>query len=168
MIDLASIDLLTIVKILGTVIGTFVAAKIISFLLRKLFDKTPFPEKIENAIVSLSKYLTWLIGFFVMLGVVGVELTNIIVGIGAFSIAISFATKDIVQNLVSGLLILADRPFRKRDRIKVKTHEGVVKKVGLRSTTLLEDDGDLVIIPNTMLVTNPVKKYKREKKAKKK
>ena len=161
---LGDIGIWFIIKIIGIVIGTFIGSKIVSFSLRKIFDKTPFPEKIENTITNLSKYVTWVIGFFILLGVIGVDLTSVVVGIGAFSIAISFAMKDITQNLVSGIILFADKPFKVGDSIKIKNYGGVVKKISIRSTTLKEDDGDLVIIPNTMLVTNPVKRYKKFKK----
>lgn len=163
---LGDIGIWFIIKIIGIVIGTFIGSRIVSFSLRKIFDKTPFPEKIEKSIVTLSKIVTWIIGFFVVLGMIGVDLTAFVVGMGAFSIAISFAMKDIIQNLVSGVLLYADRPFKVGDSIKIKNYGGVVKKISIRSTTLREDDGDLVIIPNTMLVTNPVKRYKKFKKKK--
>lgn len=164
---LGDIGIWFIIEIIGIVIGTFIGSKIVSFSLRKIFDKTPFPEKIENTITNLSKYVTWVIGFFILLGVIGVDLTSVVVGIGAFSIAISFAMKDIIQNLVSGILLHADKPFKVGDSIKIKNHGGVVQKISIRSTTLREDDGDLVMIPNTMFVTNPVKRYKEWKKLQK-
>ena len=163
---LGDIGIWSIIKIIGIVIGTFIGSKIVSFSLRKIFDKTPFPEKIENSIVSLSRIVTWIIGFFILLGMIGVDLSSVVVGIGAFSIAISFAMKDITQNLVSGIILFTDKPFKVGDSIKIKNYGGVVKRISIRSTTLKEDDGDLVIIPNTMLVTNPVKRYKKFKKKK--
>lgn len=164
---LGDISIWFIIEIIGIVIGTFIGSKIVSFSLRKIFDKTPFPEKVEKSIVSLSKIVTWIIGFFIVLGMIGVDLTSIVLAMGAFSIAISFAMKDIIQNLVSGVLLYADRPFKVGDSIKIKNHGGVVRKISIRSTTLKEDDGDLIIIPNTMFVTNPVKKYKKWKKIQK-
>lgn len=160
MIDLATIDTWFLIKIFGTVIGIFIFEKIFSIFLRKLFDKTSFPENIENMIIRLSKYLVWIIGFFIILGIVGVDLTSMVVGMGAFSIAISFATKDIVQNLISGIVVFTDRPFRVGDIIEVKKHKGKVKKIGIRTTTIVEESGNLITIPNTMLVINPIKKFK--------
>jgi small-conductance mechanosensitive channel len=160
---LGDISIWLIIKTIGVVIGTFIGAKLFFLFLRKVFDKTPFPEKIENAILNLSKYVIWIIGFFILLGMVGVDLTGIVVSIGAFSIAISFATKDIIRNLISGIIVFTDKPFKIGDRIYVKKCEGIVKKIGIRSTTLKGDDGDLITVPNTVLVTNPVKKYKPRK-----
>jgi len=71
----------------------------------KLFQKTPFPENIENAIVKISKYVIYSIGIFIVIAFLGFDLTSLMVGLGEFSIAISFATSTIIQNLVSGLLV---------------------------------------------------------------
>lgn len=165
---LGDVSIWLIIEIIGVIIVTYIISKVVSFGLGKVFERTPFPEKIENAIVTLSKIVIWIIGFFVILGVGGIDLTALIVGVGAFSIAISFATKDIIQNLVSGIILHADRSFKIGDSIKVRNHGGVVKKISIRSTTLKEDDGDYVIIPNSILVTNPVKKYRKGRKFSKK
>jgi small-conductance mechanosensitive channel len=68
--------------------------------------------------------------------------------------------KDIVQNLISGIVVFTDRPFKIGDIIEVKKHKGKVKKIGIRTTTIVEESENLITIPNTMLVINPIKKFK--------
>lgn len=80
-------------------------------------------------------------------------LTSLVVGLGAFSIAISFATSNIIQNFVSGILVLSDRAFVDGDgimiRIAGKEYEGRVMKVGIRTTIIETNDGNTVFIPNS-------------------
>ena len=99
-----------------------------------------------------------------MISLLGVDLTSLIVGLGAFSIAISFATSNIIQNFVSGVLVLSDRAFVAGDEIMVriagKEYEGRVVKIGIRTTIIEAKDGDTVIIPNSAFVSNPVVRKK--------
>lgn len=83
-----------------------------------------------------------------------------IVGLGAFSIAISFAMSNLIQNFVSGTLVQTDRVFQVGDDIKVQNYEGKVMKVNIRTTIIETKEGDTVSIPNSIFATNPVVKRK--------
>jgi small-conductance mechanosensitive channel len=78
------------------------------------------------------------------------------IGLGAFSIAIGFAMKDIIQNFVSGILVQLDKPFEAGDIIIVKGFEGKVLKMRVRTTVIETAGGDLVHIPNSTFATQPV------------
>jgi MscS family membrane protein len=101
-------------------VATYLAAKIVHSLLRKIFEKTPFSGEIENWIVKISKYVVYIIGVFVVLSVANFDLTSVIVRLGAFSIAISFAMNKIIENFVSGIIVQSDRAFKARDEIQVR------------------------------------------------
>ena len=73
---------------------------------------------------------------------------DLIAGIGLTTFAIGFATKDILNNLVSGVLILWQQPFKIGDQIFIDKIQGRVEYIGVRATSLRKDDGELVLIPN--------------------
>lgn len=73
---------------------------------------------------------------------------NLIAGLGFTSFVIGFATKDILNNLLSGVLILWQQPFRIGDYLFVGSNQGKVEYIGVRATQLRKDDGELVLIPN--------------------
>jgi small conductance mechanosensitive channel len=156
------IDLIQVIEVVLGLAITYVAGKLISKGLSKLFQKTPFPENVENAIVRISKYVTYIIGIFVIIAFLGFDLTSLIVGLGAFSIAISFATSTIIQNLVSGLLVQADRAFQIGDRIVIQGIEGKVVKISVRTTVIETKEGHWVYIPNALFMTNLVTRKNRE------
>lgn len=155
------IDLMKVLYFILVLCFTYVASVIVSKSLQKVFEKTPFPEEIENGIVKASKYVVYLIGFFVGLSVVGFDITSVIVGLGAFSIAISFAMSTIIQNLVSGVLVQADKAIRVGDIIKVQNFEGKVLKISVRTTIIEQENGDAVIIPNSIFLSNAVVRKKK-------
>jgi small-conductance mechanosensitive channel len=73
---------------------------------------------------------------------------DLITGLGFTSFVIGFATKDILNNLLSGVLILWQQPFRIGDYLFVGSNQGKVEYIGVRATQLRKDDGELVLIPN--------------------
>lgn len=159
------IDLIQVIQVILGLAVTYISGKLISRSLFKLFQKTPFPENIENAIVKISKYIVYSIGIFIVIAFLGLDLTSLMVGLGAFSIAISFATSTIIQNLVSGLLVQADRAFQIGDRIMIQGIEGKVVKISVRTTVIETREGHWVYIPNSLFMTNLVTRKNQEEAA---
>ena len=85
-----------------------------------------------------------------------VKPATIISSLGIGSVAIGFAFKDILQNLLAGILLLINRPFRRGDQIVVKEYEGTVEHIQSRATLIKTYDGRRVIIPNSDIYTSPV------------
>ena len=81
---------------------------------------------------------------------------SIISALGIGSVAVGFAFKDILQNLLAGILLLVTRPYRTGDQIVVKDFEGTVERIESRATLIKTYDGRRVIIPNSDLYTSPV------------
>lgn len=161
---IASIDIIQVAEVIIALTATYLIARIVSRALAKVFEKTPFPEEIEKGIVRISKYVVYTIGVFAVISLLGVDLTSVIVGLGAFSIAISFAMSNVIQNFVSGILVQTDRTFKVGDEIKIQTYEGTVVKMGIRTTIIETENGDIVSIPNSLFATNPVIRKKASNK----
>jgi small-conductance mechanosensitive channel len=152
--------LVEVVKVVIILAVTYGVTKIVSKVLSKVFEKTPFPEGIERGIVRVSKYVVYVIGLFVIVGVLGMDLTSLLLGLGAFSIAISFATSTIIQNLVSGIIVMGEKGFEVGDVIQVrvggKEYRGRVTKIGIRSAVMETEEGETVFIPNSLFISTPV------------
>jgi small-conductance mechanosensitive channel len=161
-LQIADVDLMQVVEVIIALAATYVVARIVSRTLAKVFEKTPFPEAIERWVVRASKYVIYAAGLLATIAISGFDLTSVIVGLGAFSIAISFAMSTVIQNFVSGLLVQADRAFSIGDEIKVQSFEGTVQKISVRTTVVQTKEGDTVFIPNSMFLTNPVIRKKTD------
>jgi small conductance mechanosensitive channel len=163
--EIAGINVIQVIEVIVALAVTYLVARIVSRVLAKMFEKTPFPEEIEKGIVRGVKYVTYVVGVFAVISLLGVDLTSLIVGLGAFSIAISFATSNIIQNFVSGILVLSDRAFVNGDEIMIriggKEYAGRVVKIGIRTTLIKTKDGNTVIVPNSVFVSNPVVRKKQ-------
>ena len=96
-----------------------------------------------------------LFGAVTALGTIGVNVSALVAGLGLTGFALGFAMKDILSNLMSGLLILLYRPFGINDQITVTGLEGLVTEIDLRYTKL-EKRGQTYLIPNSLLITNTI------------
>ena len=94
--------------------------------------------------------LVYTLGIFTALTVVipSFNFASLIAGLGFTSFVIGFATKDILNNFLSGILILWHQPFHIGDYLFVGTNQGKVEYIGVRATSLRKDDGEMVLIPN--------------------
>jgi len=150
------IDLIPVIELFLGLAATYVLGRTVPRLLFKIFQKTPFPEAVENALVKISKYAIYAVGTMAVVALLGFDFTSIILGVGAFSIAITFATSTIIQNMVSGLLVQADGAFKAGDRIVIQGIEGEVVKIKVRTTILETKDGHFAYVPNSLFMTNVV------------
>ena len=110
----------------------------------------------REALVTVTGYSGVLVGILVALGVAGIEFTNIAIIAGALSVGIGFGLQNIVNNFVSGLILLIERPVKTGDWIVVGGTEGYVKRIRIRSTQIQTFDRADVIVPNSELISSQV------------
>ena len=90
----------------------------------------------------------WMLGSIIALGVLGLNFGALLGALGLTSVAIGFSLKDVLSNYISGVILLAARPFRINDQVVIEDYEGTITQIQLRATTLKTYDGRLVYIPN--------------------
>lgn len=127
-----------------------------NYLDRQWLAKTKIDRGSREAIVIISGYSGMTVAFLVGLGVAGVEFKNLAIVAGALSVGIGFGLQNIVNNFVSGLILLFERPIRRGDWIVVGNTEGYVKRIRIRSTQIETFDHADVIVPNSELISTQV------------
>lgn len=125
-----------------------------SKLLKSIFwsasGKTRLDSRLRILFSRLIVIFIVILGIFTALTIIipGFTFGSLITGLGFTTFVIGFATKDILNNLLSGVLILWQQPFRIGDYIFVGSNQGKVEYIGVRATKLRKDDGEAVLIPN--------------------
>jgi len=89
----------------------------------------------------------------------GFNLSNLAIVAGAFSVGIGFGLQSVINNFVSGLILLAERPIKVGDLVVVGSDEGYVRKISVRSTEVETPERARILIPNSYLVTDKVKNW---------
>jgi small-conductance mechanosensitive channel len=123
---------------------------------RRWLPRTRIDRGAREATVTMSGYVGITIAFIVALSVSGVEFSNLALIAGALSVGIGFGLQNVVNNFVSGLILLFERPIKTGDWIVVGDMEGYVKSIRIRSTQIQTFDRADVIVPNSDLISNPV------------
>ena len=127
-----------------------------SRLRRRWLTRTTMDRGAREATVTIIGYIGVALAFVIALAVAGFEFTNLAIIAGALSVGIGFGLQAIVNNFVSGLILLFERPIKTGDWIVVGNTEGYVKRISIRSTMIQTFDRADVIVPNSDLIANQV------------
>ena len=119
-----------------------------------------FTQELVDWLVKAVKIAVVLVGAATILQIWGIQVGPIIAGAGLFGVAVALGAQDLFKNLISGILILGEKRFRKGDYILVEdTVEGVVESIGFRSTVVRRLDQAPVLVPNAKLSDTAVTNF---------
>ena len=139
----------------------FSAAYVLSRVLRiilaeEIFPRIQLPRGVPDALELLARYGVLLFGFLLALISAGVNLSQVTLAISALGVGIGFGLQNIVNNFVSGLILVFEHPIQVGDYVEAGTHFGRVQRIGFRASVVRTLDGAEVIIPNAELIGTKV------------
>ncbi len=136
---------------------SLLVSRLLRFVLEKdVMSRATLPRGVPETISKAVHYGTLMIGFFVALSAIGIDSSSLALIVGALGFGISFGLQSVVNNFVSGLILLFERPIRVGDKIQVGEMGGIVGEIGIRATTVHTWDGADVIVPNANLISNEI------------
>ncbi len=125
-------------------------------VIMRIFEKTDFPESLEYGLARIMGYVFIVIGWYMALQFVGIDLSSLALIAGGISVGVGFGLQNIINNFVSGIIIFAERPITIGDRVEVSGIAGRVVKISLRSTTVITNDNITMIVPNADFISQTV------------
>ncbi len=140
-----------------TAIGlTLVLYRVVGLVGQRLLRRAEAtPSYVDEIVTSLATGLAKLaivvMGIVVCAAIVELPYEGVITGLGIGGVALAFASRETVSNMLGGALLMTDRPFRRGDLVETDGHRATVVNVGLRSTRLRRLDDTIMIIPNAQL-----------------
>ncbi|WP_421938570.1 mechanosensitive ion channel domain-containing protein [Pedobacter sp.] len=106
-----------------------------------------------NSMMLLIRLAIWTVGFLIAVAAAGIPIDKLSIMLGALGVGIGFGLQNIVNNLVSGVIIAFERPIQIGDQIEIGTKSGVVKEIGVRSSKIHSAEGSDIIVPNGDLLS---------------
>ncbi|CAL1240039.1 DUF3772 domain-containing protein [Candidatus Methylocalor cossyra] len=139
----------------------FVILLAVTRMLQKTLDQRVFPRTrldigLRHSVRSAVGYAGFAVAAMAAISTLGINLSNLAIIAGALSVGIGFGLQNIVNNFVSGLILLVERPIKVGDWVVVGEHQGYVKKISVRATEVTTFDRASVFIPNSSLIAGAV------------
>ena len=151
---------LGIIMFLVVVMASFGCSRLLLALLEEdVYPRFSLPSGVPFAISTMLHYVLVLMGFLVALGMLGVDMSRFTLMVSAFGVGLGFGLQTIVNNLVSGIILLFERPVKIGDVIEMNNNRGVLTHIGLRASVLHASDGSDIILPNGTLLSSNVVNY---------
>jgi small-conductance mechanosensitive channel len=142
---------------LELILAVFVGEHVLRrYIVRRLLSRTRLDLGLQYAMARMLGYCLLVLGVYISLQIVGLDLGSLAFIAGAIGVGIGFGLQNIINNFVSGIIILAERPISLGDRIEVGGVAGQVEKISLRSTTVITNDNIAMIVPNGEFISSTV------------
>lgn len=152
-----AVSLSDILIFLATVWLAFAVSRLLRFVLAEdVYPRVDLGGGVSYAISTILHYVLLVSGFVLAIAALGFDLTKFTILAGALGVGIGFGLQNIVNNFVSGLILLFERPVKVNDVVQIGTHQGDLTRIGLRASVLRTLEGAEVIVPNGQLISEEV------------
>ena len=136
---------------------SWMIARLVSFVLKEeVLPRLHMQQGVPFALTTFTRYAIIAIGFVAAVSVLGVPLDRVTIVLSALGVGIGFGLQNLVNNFVSGFVLLTERPIRLRDKVEIDDILGNVSSIGIRASTIRTFDGAEVIVPNGDLISGRV------------
>jgi small-conductance mechanosensitive channel len=145
----------------GMAIVAFFVCTLLARLVRgivrdRVLPTVDAPLPLRQSIDAGLNYAGVMIAILVGIGALGVDFTNLAIVLGALSVGIGLGLQNIANNVISGVILLVERPIKAGDWVTVSGHEGFVRRINIRATEIETFQRTHVIVPNSLFLQNPV------------
>ena len=145
-----------IISVLALLIGGYFGSKFIGYLLGRRLSGTKLRPDVIHTLKRIVFFSILLLVVMTALSLLGIPLTAFAFATGAIAIGVGFGAQNIINNFISGWILMAERPIRIGDFIEIDTWQGIVERVGNRSTRIRRTDGVHLLVPNSQLLERTV------------
>jgi small-conductance mechanosensitive channel len=133
---------------------SWLLSRLLSFFLdQEVFPRVRMPSGVPFALATFSRYAILVLGFLVAIGTLGFSMDRVALLVSALGVGIGFGLQNVINNFVSGIILLFERPLRVGDRVQIEDLIGVVSTIGIRASRVRTTEGADVIVPNGEFVS---------------
>jgi small-conductance mechanosensitive channel len=144
------------IAIIAFVVCIGLARLVRSVVRDRVLPTVDAPLPLRQSIDAGLNYLGVAIALLIGVGALGIDFTNLAIVLGALSVGIGLGLQNIANNVISGVILLVERPIKAGDWVVVSGHEGFVRRINIRATEIETFQRTHVIVPNSIFLQNPV------------
>ena len=151
-----SITVGQVLSVVALLLVGYYGSRLVGFFLGRRLQKTDLRPDVVHILKRIAFFTILILVFITALGLLGIPLTAFAFATGALAIGIGFGAQNIINNFISGWILMAERPIRINDFIEIDSFHGVVENIGTRSTRIRRTDGVHLLVPNSALLERTV------------
>ncbi len=151
---LGKIVLFIIVAIIGAIL-----IKVFIKMLRKLGTKTKIDQTVYKFMITVVKFVLWMLYILTLLAIIGVPVTSLVAIITALTLGVTLAVQSSVSNLANGIILLANKPFKIDDFVEINGVSGTVVDISIFNTKLRTSNNEIITMPHNVTINNPIIDY---------
>lgn len=148
-VGLITNNTMTIVESIVIIVFFWLLNKLFEYLVMPFVKKRNHRATVWVIVKSIFKYLTSIIAVFLVLSTWGVDTPTLLAGAGIVGLAVSFGAQSLIEDVIAGLFIIFEKQFMIGDIIQVHDFRGRVTEIGIRTTSLEDLNGDILIVNNS-------------------
>lgn len=134
----------------------YIGSRLFGYLLGKRLAQSKLRPDLVHVFKRVAFFTIFILVVLTALGLLGIPLTTFHFATGALAIGVGFGAQNIINNFISGWILMTERPIRIRDFIEIDSWQGVVEEIGNRSTRIRRTDGVHLLVPNSLLLERTV------------
>jgi len=157
MVGEVGLSLGAVLTFVVTIWGAVLLSRLLRFVLdQEVFSRLSMPRGIPYALTTILHYVLLVAGVLIAIASTGINLDRFTIIAGAVGVGVGFGLQGIVNNFVSGLILLFERPIKVGDSVEMANRGGQIQRIGIRSCVMRTGDGAEIIVPNSMLIASEV------------
>ena len=137
--------------------GAFLLSRFLRFVLEEdFYPRVRVERGLSYAVSTMLHYAVLLFGFYIAAALAGIDMTKFNILVGAFGVGMGFGLQNIINNFVSGVILLFERPVNVGDVVQMDSTSGTVDRIGIRASIIRTGNGSEIIVPNGKLISDQV------------
>lgn len=149
------VSLADVLAFFVTILTAILISRLIILVLEEdIYPRVELGRGVSFAISSVIKYSIILLGFMLAVGAMGIGMDRITILLGAFGVGLGFGLQTVINNFVSGMILIFERPIQIGDSVEIGSVKGTIKRIGIRSSTVRSFEGADITVPNGSLLSD--------------
>ena len=137
----------------------YIITAIVRKVLSSILQKSKVPKEVRGLLLRVAHYAIITVAALTIADQIGINVTSLLAGVGVAGLALSFAARDTIENIISGVTLIIDQPFKEGDWVAIGDLHATLTEIRLRTTVLTTFDNETIVIPNKAIAQDRIVNY---------